>query len=209
MSLEQLLEIAPPPILPPVDAGTPQQWTQVEAALGTELPTDYKALVNAYGAGWFGNYLTVYDPFHPAHRYPSVLSVFKKSYDERLLVLAEREIVYDYERRFLFSPDANGLLPWGKDDNNGLFCWLTVGAPDTWQTIVLSDDWDIFVQYPQTAVAFLVSWLTGRVDPDFYPPEVYPFHAPLFRHEIDYDLYEVNGLAIGSIVPPHPPDRAE
>ncbi len=40
-----LLTEAPPPACP-VDAGSPEQWDEVEGRLGTILPSDYKWLIN-------------------------------------------------------------------------------------------------------------------------------------------------------------------
>ncbi|WUD70435.1 SMI1/KNR4 family protein [Streptomyces sp. NBC_00510] len=36
-----------------------QPWAEIEAALGTELPSDYKLLCQAFGAGEFSREMTV------------------------------------------------------------------------------------------------------------------------------------------------------
>ncbi len=192
MSLQQLLEIAFP-LPPPIDAGRAEQWKEVEAALKTQLPSDYKNLVSNYGVGYFGNYVTVLNPFYPEHQYPSILALYKKSYE----MLHENRQEWDCP--YPFFPEAKGLLPWGKDDTAGLLCWLTVGSPDTWQTVVLNSNWQVCEEYPMTATEFLFSWLTRQVAPSFYPLECYPFHEPLFRHEIDYSLFDINAVLNGDL----------
>src|SRR5215212_1154799 len=62
MSLEALMRIVPPPNKP-VEAGSGRNWLQVEQALGTALPSDYKEYINLYDTGELGGFVAVYNPF--------------------------------------------------------------------------------------------------------------------------------------------------
>jgi hypothetical protein len=62
LNLKDLIGLAPPPGSP-VDTGSPDQWGEVERALGMPLPSDYKQFINVYGDGEFGDFLYVFNPF--------------------------------------------------------------------------------------------------------------------------------------------------
>ncbi|MGA5220631.1 hypothetical protein ACPCAE_31800 [Streptomyces cinereoruber] len=59
--LAALTALCPPPAaVPPAP-----DWSEVEEALGTGLPRDYKELVAAYGPGRFCGFITLYQPHAP------------------------------------------------------------------------------------------------------------------------------------------------
>src|SRR5262245_32412978 len=63
MAIDELLRVVAPPTSP-VQTGDLAKWEQVEQALGTRLPTDYRHLLLRYGSGYFGyaGPLTVWNP---------------------------------------------------------------------------------------------------------------------------------------------------
>jgi hypothetical protein len=50
MAVETLINIMPPPETPIEPRGA--TWTSVESAIGTVLPSDYKAFIEKYGSVW-------------------------------------------------------------------------------------------------------------------------------------------------------------
>jgi hypothetical protein len=66
-TVDDLIRIAPPPDIP-VDRGLPSQWNDIELILGTPLPGDYKAFINAYGTGYFNDLFHVFNPFSGSDR---------------------------------------------------------------------------------------------------------------------------------------------
>jgi hypothetical protein len=64
-AIARLTALVPPPA-EPVETGEAGRWGEVEAALGTALPSDYKALIGTYGSGRFGDFLYLFNPFAPS-----------------------------------------------------------------------------------------------------------------------------------------------
>jgi hypothetical protein len=60
--LEHLIRLVSPPSSP-ADTGQPDQWDDVERALGMPLPSDYKQFINAFGTGEFNDLFWIYNPF--------------------------------------------------------------------------------------------------------------------------------------------------
>jgi hypothetical protein len=60
--LERLGQLLPPPE-DPVEPGRPDGWAAVEAALGTGLPSDFKAFTERYGSGMVDDFLYLFNPF--------------------------------------------------------------------------------------------------------------------------------------------------
>ncbi|MFD8530369.1 hypothetical protein ACFV0L_23415 [Streptosporangium canum] len=59
-TIDGLIRLVPPPA-EPVDAQG--DWREVEAALGLELPADFKTLIERYGRGQFVDLITPLTPF--------------------------------------------------------------------------------------------------------------------------------------------------
>jgi hypothetical protein len=60
--LERLRRLLPPPA-EPLEAGRTDGWAAVEAALGTGLPSDFKAFTERYGSGKIDDFLYLFNPF--------------------------------------------------------------------------------------------------------------------------------------------------
>ncbi|WP_430782635.1 hypothetical protein [Actinoplanes sp. G11-F43] len=60
-ALARLGSLVPPPAHKPARP----DWAGIETRLGLQLPRDYRALVETYGAGRFDDYLVVYTPNGP------------------------------------------------------------------------------------------------------------------------------------------------
>jgi len=129
--LERLRELLPPPAQP-VEPGRPDGWAEVEAALGTELPGDFKAFTEPYGSGTVDDFLYLFNPF-AAGQDGNLLA-------EKDRVLAGyRQIRAKYPKRLPLPPfpDPGGVLPLGRTDNGDELYWVTQGDPDGWPVALL------------------------------------------------------------------------
>jgi len=159
MSEVVLLSEAPPPVHP-VDSGASNNWIEVENALGSALPADYKWLINTYGSGDFCDLLVVLSPFSGA--------------EQRNLLMQVRHILEYYrlgppERcSFPCFPDSGGLLPVARDFNGGDLFWLTIGTPDQWSLIHYNWDGWVHESHSMPLVEFLVEWIAGRLPDSFF-----------------------------------------
>ncbi|MGW7639234.1 SMI1/KNR4 family protein [Streptomyces decoyicus] len=68
--LNRLQQLCPSPDPSP----SPIEWTAVENALGTQLPSDYKKFVERYGSGSFKDFLSVLQP-NAAHEALDIVKV--------------------------------------------------------------------------------------------------------------------------------------
>lgn len=158
LSLEKLVQLAPPP-LQPVDAGASDQWTEVEAVFGVTLPNDYKRLINTYGAGTFCDQVCIISPF-PVLRNLKDFQAILRSYTHTQKRLPQY-------CPFTIFPNPGGLLPIGTDLSGGTLYWLTQGQPDEWPLVLYDDDNRQHETYKMTLTTFLASWLAGTISPWF------------------------------------------
>ena len=110
--LDELTSRVPPPDEPP----PPVDWDAARAALGAELPADYRALVERYGAGAIAG-LRLLVPGHPNRHVDLLRQVEPQRWALRRLIEQGIEQPYD--------PDA--LLPWGIDEGGNVVWWLHGG----------------------------------------------------------------------------------
>ena len=121
MRIEQLTTLCPPPSEPTRPRG---DWDAVERDIGLRLPTDFKAVTEAYGEGCFANFLSLLHPF---------------TTDDSCLVTcsaqildAERQAGRDAleEQEYALHPETGGLFPWARSDNGDTLFWVTRGEPE-------------------------------------------------------------------------------
>jgi hypothetical protein len=62
--LSNLIALCPPP-----GPAVRVDWARAEGLLGLALPDDYKALAEAYGVGWFSEWLMVNLPDSPCPQF--------------------------------------------------------------------------------------------------------------------------------------------
>jgi len=103
--LAKLRQLVQPPE-ESVLVGNKMEWLRVEKEMGTALPPDYKAFIDAYGAGQLGGFFWVYNPF--------------SKHDRTNLLIRARELCERYQkddkedgRRYPYPayPKQPGLLP--------------------------------------------------------------------------------------------------
>jgi hypothetical protein len=161
--LERLRELLPPPA-DPVEPAQPDGWAEVEAALGTGLPGDFKAFTELYGSGTVDDFLYLFNPFAVGQ-------------DGNLLVEKDRVLAAYRQTRARFPdrlslpafPDPGGVLPLGRTDNGDELYWVTDGQPDGWPVALVESRAALQEVHPMPVTGFLATLaanqLTSRVLP--------------------------------------------
>src|SRR6266508_4692572 len=106
VALDELMRRIPPPS--PTRGGT-VDWNAVQTEVGTTLPEDYKAFIDAYGLGTIDDFLWIYDPLSTSPHLQLQSQVQRQLHSLRLL-RDQSGVTIPYA---LF-PDTGGLLPWGR-----------------------------------------------------------------------------------------------
>ena len=178
-TVDDLIAIAPPPECR-VNAGSSDLWLEVERALGTALPSDYKMLINVYGTGCFNDLFYVFNPFSGVD---GMNLMWQAGVSDSLVLDEELGRVYslgsvlenyqnfkiEYPELCPFPPypEPGGLLPLGGDTNGGSMFWRTVGQPDDWPLILMPHGLEPIERYVMSLVGFLVQWLSGELPESF------------------------------------------
>jgi SMI1-KNR4 cell-wall len=147
--LDELTSLVAPPDEPP----PPVDWAAARAALGAELPADYRALVERYGGGSIAG-LRVLVPGHPNRHADLVQQVEPQRWALQYLIDAGIEQPY--------APEE--LLPWGIDEGGNAVWWLTQGS---WPVVANEARGEEWYRHDGGAVSFLTSILSGRETSDF------------------------------------------
>ena len=129
--LERLRQLLPPPAAPQ-EPGRPEGWAEVEAAMGTGLPEDFKAFTELYGSGKVDDFLYLFNPF--AEGQDGNL-LFEK--DRVLAAYAETRAKFPQRLPLPPFPEAGGVLPLGRTDNGDELYWATGGATGDWPVVLL------------------------------------------------------------------------
>ncbi|TAJ68637.1 MAG: hypothetical protein EPO51_27575 [Phenylobacterium sp.] len=145
MTIERLMQVAPPPAKPFQPFIGP--WEPVEAYLGTELPPDYKDFARLYGRGRFMEFLVINLPGDPGRR-GSLEGELQMSRDMINLGMGVRYPAW---------PDPDGLLNVGLTEFNDRLFWLPRGDPSDWTIVV----WDRALQRLETFDCSLTDFLAG------------------------------------------------
>jgi hypothetical protein len=179
--LQKLLQLAPPPVAP-IYPGRTDQWHEIQSELGINLPDDYKLLINTYGSGMFGEFVSLFNPFIPP-TVPNYLHLISQGVGRLGMYEELRSNHPDFHAPFPPFPQPGGILPWGRDYNAGLACWVTSNAdPNTWPTVLLDGEYsENYDTYPGTATEFIYEMLMGTVDCTAFPEDLYPIEEPCFR----------------------------
>ena len=148
-ALDELAALLPPPVdLPPA-----VDWEAARAALGVELPEDYRALVERYGAGDLAG-LTLLVPGHPNRHVDLLSQVEPQRWALQYLIDEGMEQPYPPER----------LLPWGIDGGGNVVWWLMEGD---WPVVANEARGEEWHRHDGAAAGFLSAILSGRETSDF------------------------------------------
>jgi len=159
--MDQLHRLMPPPS--GVEKPSRAQWNEVEEAIGTRLPSDFKEFVEHYGPGNVGTLLLI----------PSPLSTDE---DTRLALFVERSLTLLRDARalelpmpFPIYPEPGGLLPFGETAEGDVFCWLADPGrdPDQWEVVALGRDTEEFARHDGPFIATLLALIRGELETPF------------------------------------------
>lgn len=117
-------------------------WARSAEAYGIELPADYRAFVDAFGAGEVYGRLSLNTPW-PLADPPVPVTALRAMLDDAAEVgdlLRDLRATYPEQFPLPFYPDPGGLLAWASGIGGEQCFWLTAPAtdPDTWPVVV----WD-------------------------------------------------------------------
>lgn len=152
MSIDELIAVCPPPDVPLHARG---DWAAVEARLGP-LPADYKALIETYGSGRFGELMPL-DPFDPNENVELVRVA-------RMILDGDRETRRSFPEHLEglpLHPEPGGLLPWAVHGNGGFVYWRMHGPPDRWPVMVLPSRELHGEEVAISATTLIARWLDG------------------------------------------------
>lgn len=183
MTIPALLEER---IGPPMAGPLPVDWQMVRQRLGTDLPSDYKALADRYPLLMIDEWLPVLHPATPDPpgnpyrlvnlvRYATTQSRFVREFEPSRVhtyTPGQEEKVERVEPitdglPFPVYPEVGGLMAWGMPENGSICCWRTEGRPDDWTIVVASEP--NFWHYRGPITQFLVDVLIRRVQCPAFP----------------------------------------
>ena len=172
-ALEELARLVPPPAEP----APPADWAAARAKLGLELPADYRALIDRYGAGTFDDELSVFAPGHPNEH----LDLLRQA-DRQLWGLRYLRDQFGTELPFEPEPVAGGLIPWGVTLNGDVLHWHVTEPDDpaAWTVAVQEPRGPDWARFEQGAVEFLADVFSRRVAFPFSGDDAWPTEAPRF-----------------------------
>ena len=164
--LERLRRLLPPPA-DPVEPGRPEGWDEIEAALGTGLPSDFKAFTERYGSGTVDDFLYLFNPFVSGQ-------------DGNLLVEKDRVLASYCQTRVRYPerlplppfPDEGGLLPLGRTDNGDELYWVTQGHPDGWPVALLESRATLQEVHRMPVTGFLAALAANQLASRILPDDV-------------------------------------
>ncbi|MFF8972234.1 hypothetical protein [Streptomyces sp. NPDC014995] len=140
-----------------------QPWAEIEAEMGTELPSDYKQLCEAFGVGEFSQVVSVWCA--DGTRVTDLLRMW------RVLLEDDDPLAGPFAPYPIHVPGTTGgLIPWGTSRAADMFFWqVTDGAVDAWPVLARMEDAEEWDRYEMPATEFLYRILT---DPGFRPYSV-------------------------------------
>ncbi|MFI5956596.1 SMI1/KNR4 family protein [Cryptosporangium sp. NPDC051539] len=146
-----LRRVAPPQR----ENGRSADWLEVEHALGTRLPTDYRELIDDRGPGIVAD-VVVYGPDNGG---PLDLVAWNDGIHR--LIESIRDICRDAYPP-AFHPEPAGVLPWGSVNGGQIVGWaVTSEDPDEWPVVVLSAELDALTVHEVTTTGYLLARLPG------------------------------------------------
>jgi hypothetical protein len=128
--MRQVEHIVAPPDRPDKVLGT-----RTSPKLGSivDLPVDYLEFIGTYGAGTLCTAAGVTYVWDLTGADGADAQFYIDSFRQNVEI--QRQYM-DIEEEYSFFPDANGLLPWGHDDDCYQFYWRTASRSDDWQVAI-------------------------------------------------------------------------
>jgi hypothetical protein len=145
-------------------------WAAIERELGTALPSDYRALAEAYPTLVIDDFLAVGLPA------PGSEAQFVRGFWEAAEILRDLWEV-DESQGYAPHPEPGGLLCWGTSPSGDQFYWKVDSPdPDAWPVTVFghNDDWS---EHAGGVVKFLADVFARRIHVPGLPA-AFPGAAP-------------------------------
>ena len=167
-SLEQLVELVPPP--PALrELGYRPDWDRVESALGTALPSDFKRLTELYGTGDFCDQVALTAPALSTGSDTTSEDDFARHLRRTVDVLRD----FDTWREIGIWPDPGGLLTAVNITTGSELLWVTSGHPDQWQCVEMTRTMDAVQPLGTDLTTTLVRWLSDELTTHHLAPSPY------------------------------------
>ncbi|MGW4439509.1 SMI1/KNR4 family protein [Streptomyces sp. NPDC004596] len=156
LRIEELEAVLPAMTRWRVPGGRGVDWAALETALGTALPSDFRALAEAYPVLVVDDFLAVSLP-QPGNEAGWASA---RREDEILQDLYEMGDTEDY----VPYPRPGGLVSWASSYSGDDFFWRTGPAdPDAWPVVVRGDNGD-WSEFPVGVVEFLAGVYGRTID---------------------------------------------
>ena len=164
--LDRLRQLLPPPA-DPVEPGRPDGWAEIQAAVGTQLPGDFKAFTELYGSGMVDDFLYLFNPFTQG---PDGNLVVEK---DRVLA-AYRQTRARFPQRLPLPPfpEPGGVLPLGRTDNGDELYWVTDGDPDDWPVALVESRATLQEVHQVPVTGFLAALAANQLTSRILPADV-------------------------------------
>ncbi|MFJ8677157.1 hypothetical protein [Streptomyces sp. NPDC093589] len=142
-------------------AGSALPWGESRTAFGLELPADYRAFIDGFGAGTVGSRLTLSTPW-PLHDAEAGITALRAMLDDAAdtgALLRGLRDEFPAAFPYAFHPEPGGLLGWASGVGGEQCFWLAEASdPDAWPVVVWDKaDWR---RYDMGMVALLIRALT-------------------------------------------------
>ena len=146
-------------VAPPRGVIARSDWADVQVALGVELPTDYRCLVDEFGGGYIDEYLYLLEPQRRNPYYD-----LGEAGSERVEAL---EYLWDRGEKRPEELVGTGarVYPWATTDNGEVLYWLMKpeSPPDDWTVMVNEARGPEWERFDVGCLEFLTGVLSGRI----------------------------------------------
>jgi hypothetical protein len=139
-------------------------WRDIESDLGTQLPEDYKGIVEHFGPGTFEPFLNL---LVPGIESPLLeLRYLLRSLQRPLATLAPDNPLAPYE----LYPAPGGIIPWATAGTGEIYYWKTrATGPDDWTVLIQENRGPISYEFPGGVGDFLDKLLRSELSIPFVP----------------------------------------
>jgi len=173
MFIKKIMEVVSAPENMPAQC-VPEQ---INARMGVNLPDDYYEVINTYGAGTFGEFISLLVPYTDDFEFGlfRFMEQDREEYNENRDMLFGDEPLFEISNDnnnmfgawregmpYCYYPANNGLIPWGRypEGNDYTFYWK---VNDCRWTIVVYNDCFEYIEYDMTMSEFLYNLLAGNI----------------------------------------------
>jgi hypothetical protein len=181
VTLVDLAKLVPPPAVPCdfVDASTACAYVRSK---GLSFPSEFLAFAHMYGTGHFVSSNTheiiVYNPCSPY--YLERISRDTRALDSLLIHMVKL-------KSGLQRTGLAGVLPAGRDTDDGLLIWLTNDDPNKWRIALVCHSKDTFEVFDGGIVRFLVSYFGNDCEVVGWRGRRVAGRVPVYRFETPWE----------------------